>query len=74
MPRHKKSPVPPPIDDSDSWRVPFLLFRRITLSQMESKADRQVYKAAAQFRIDSATIVHNVAIFHGSQYNSNTFP
>ena len=60
--------MPPPIDDSDAWRVPFLLFHRVTLGQMESKADRQVYKAAVQFRIDSATIVHNVAIFHGSEY------
>jgi len=66
--RHKISSMLTLIDDSDAWRVPFLLFHRLTLGQMESKADRQVYKAAVQFRIDSATIVHNVAIFHGSEY------
>ena len=50
---------------SDAWRAKSLLFRPTTLPDIESKADRQVYKSAVQFRVDSATIVHNVAIFHG---------
>ena len=63
--RHNQGPLPQAADDSDAWRAQFLLFHPTTLPDIESKADRQVYKSAVQFRVDSATIVHNVAIFHG---------
>ena len=48
------------------WRETFLLrFRKVNLPNMVDKADRQVYKSLAHFRLDIDTFVHNVAIFYG---------
>ena len=49
----------------NSLRNKLLIHHPIQISDMFSKCDRQVYKSLAQFRIDSLSLVHNVAVFHG---------
>jgi len=50
----------------NSLRNKLLIHHPIQISDMFSKCDRQVYKSLAQFRIDSLSLVHNVAVFHGA--------
>ena len=55
-----------PSVEEEPWREKFLLrFRNISLFNMIDRADRHVYKSLSHFRLDTATTVHNVAIFYG---------
>lgn len=51
--------------ETDSWRVKYLLRLEVDLPKMNSRADRQVYRNFAQFRLDAQTLVHNVSVYHG---------
>ncbi|KAK4019314.1 hypothetical protein OUZ56_001339 [Daphnia magna] len=62
MPKQIKSSV----EEEEKWRAMFLLrLPMMSLPKMNDRADRQVYKSLAQFRMDTDTVVHNVTIFHG---------
>ena len=55
-----------PLVEKEPWRETLLLrFRNICFPNMIDRADRQVYRSLSHFRLDTATIVHNVAIFYG---------
>ena len=63
-----------PSVEKEPWRETFLLrFRNISLPKMIDRADRQVYGSLSHFRLDTATIVHNVAIFYGGMLSYQGF-
>ncbi|KAJ4433862.1 hypothetical protein ANN_16175 [Periplaneta americana] len=61
-------------DESDLWRVDYLIYRPMDLRTMEEKASNNKYRSLQEFRADAETIVHNVVIYHGggvSHYGAN---
>ncbi|XP_069700462.1 zinc finger MYND domain-containing protein 11 isoform X2 [Periplaneta americana] len=52
-------------DESDLWRVDYLIYRPMDLRTMEEKASNNKYRSLQEFRADAETIVHNVVIYHG---------
>lgn len=58
-------------EEPEKWRAKFLLRLPLrTVPNMIDRADRQVYKSLSQFHMDSLTIVHNITIFYGGNYDN----
>lgn len=55
-------------NEKEGWRSKFLLKMPTSLPKINDRTDRQVYKSLAQFRTDCATVLHNIAVFHGGPY------
>ncbi|KAK7791097.1 hypothetical protein R5R35_000516 [Gryllus longicercus] len=52
-------------DESEKWRVNYLIYRPMDLQTMEEKASNNKYRHLEEFQADAQTIVHNVVIYHG---------
>lgn len=52
-------------EESEKWRVNYLIYRPMDLQTMEEKATNNKYRHLEEFQADAQTIVHNVVIYHG---------
>uniref|UniRef100_A0A1B6CUA8 MYND-type domain-containing protein n=1 Tax=Clastoptera arizonana TaxID=38151 RepID=A0A1B6CUA8_9HEMI len=57
------------LDEKETWRQDYLIYRHMDLQTMEAKADTGKYEHLEEFKADAQTIVHNVVIFHGVHSN-----